>query len=164
MRGEAATEPEAVWRKALQARGREWVTAELRRRPGQPREPLLDVVFEEPYPTREYCQQWCAEEENRFHFFSWSTVAAGALLVIIIICGMHAVSSRNEQATEQARQASAAAGVAASPAPLSSRAPATNDIPTSNSSSSSSTSSIATSRPALCAYQSYPTAACPASK
>jgi hypothetical protein len=168
MRGDAAASPEAIWRKALQARGREWVVAELKRRPGQPRDPLLEVVFEEPHPSREYCQKWCAEEENRFHIFSWSTVAAAALLVIVIICAMHAVSSRNEQTTAQAIQASAAARTAASPAPLARSAPLTNDIPTAGDSGASSTATsaprTATSVPTVCAYQSYPTAACPATK
>ena len=31
MRGATPTSPEAVWQKALQARGREWVVAELKR-------------------------------------------------------------------------------------------------------------------------------------
>ena len=161
MRGGAATGPEAVWRKALEARGRDWVVAELRRRPGQARDPLLDVVFEEPYPTREYCHQWCAEEENRFHFFSWSIVAAGALLLIMIVCLMHAVSSRTAQETEQARQAAQTAMIAASPAPSRGFTPPTNDIPASGASSAPST---AVSRPSLCDYQSYQSAACPVSK
>jgi hypothetical protein len=160
MRGEAATSPEAVWREALQARGREWVAAELKRRPGQPRDPLLEVVFEEPYPTREYCQQWCAEEENRFHLFSWSTAAASVLFLIVVVCLMHAVSSRNEQQSAQAFQASAAAKVG-SPAPTARSAPPTNDIPTASSSKAPPT---ATSPPGVCAYQSYATAACPATK
>jgi hypothetical protein len=159
MRSDTATRPEAVWQKALQLRGREWVIAELKRRPGQPRDPLLDVVFEEPHPTREYCQRWCAEEENRFHIFSWSTVAAGALLVIIIVCAMHAVSSRSEQEAEQTAQALATAAANVSPTPLISSAPPTNDIPTP---SSSNTPLAATSVPSICAYQSYPTAQCSA--
>src|SRR5690349_25055802 len=120
MRSDTATRSEAVWRKALQMRGREWVIAELKRRPGQPRDPLLDVVFEEPYPTREYCQRWCAEEENHFHIFSWSTVAAGALLAIIVVCAMHAVSSRNNQEATQAAQALATAAASVSTTPLAS--------------------------------------------
>ena len=43
---------EAVWRKALQARGKDWVMSELHRRPGLPEDALYDVVFKEPYPSR----------------------------------------------------------------------------------------------------------------
>jgi hypothetical protein len=129
MRSDTATRPEAVWQKALQVRGREWVIAELKRRPGQPRDPLLDVVFEEPYPTREYCQSWCAEEESHFHIFSWSTAAAGALLVVSVVCAMHAVSSRSEQEAAQTAQALSTAVANVSPTPLVSSAPPTNDIP-----------------------------------
>jgi len=161
MSSRAATGHEADWRAALEVRGREWVAAELKRRPGQPHDPLLDVVFEEPYPTREHCQQWCAEEENRFHPWSWSTIAAGALLVMVVVCAMHAVSSRRGQETAQQIQAMANAAAATSPAPLPMSAPLTNDVPTSN---SSSTPTAATSLPAVCAYQSYPTAACPAAR
>jgi hypothetical protein len=161
MRGAAPINPEAVWREALQTRGRDWVAAELRRRPGQPNDPLLEVVFEEPYPSREFCQQWCAEEENRLRFVSWSTLAAGALLLIVVICAMHAVSSRNEQRAAQTLETSAAARSVASPAPVAPSAPLSNDIPAPSSSGAPSTAS---SPPAICAYQSYPTAACPAMK
>jgi hypothetical protein len=126
---------------------------------------LLEVVFEEPHPSREFCQQWCAEEENRFHVVSWSTVAAGALLLVIIISGIHAVSSRDEQRTAQTIQASAAARLAASPAPSTRSTPLNNDIPTIGSSDASRASRSATTIvPSVCAYQSYPTAACPAVK
>lgn len=157
MQSGAALGPEAAWRTALKERGREWVAAELRRRPGQPRDPLLDVVFEEPYPTREYCQRWCAEEENHFHIFSWSTVAAGALLVMIVVCAIHAVSSRNGQEAAQSVQALANAAATVSTMPLASSPAPTNDIPMSN---SSSAPLAAPSMPTLCAYQSYPTAQC----
>jgi len=107
MRTQASTGPEAAWRKALQARGREWVAAELKRLPGQPRDRLLDVVFEEPHPTREFCQQWCAEEENHFHL-SWSTLGAGALLVIVVACGgsggLRARRETNESSASEERR------------------------------------------------------------
>jgi hypothetical protein len=161
MRGGAPTSPEAVWRKALQARGREWVAAELKRLPGQPRDPLLEVVFEEPYPSREFCQQWCAEEENRLHLLSWSTVAAAALLLIVVVCAIHAVSSRNEQKAAQSPRASETARVVSSPAPGARSAPLSNDTPTT---SRSRAPSASPSPSTLCAYQSYPTAGCPAMK
>ena len=158
MRTQASTGPEAAWRKALQARGREWVAAELKRLPGQPRDRLLEVVFEEPHPTREFCQQWCAEEENHFHL-SWSTVAAGALLVIVVVCLMHAVSSRHTQEMTQQMLVAAQAAFAAAPGSAV-QPPPTNDVPT-PATSSSGTSLTTTSLPSLCAYQSFPTAECP---
>jgi len=84
---------ETVWRKGLQARGKDWVLSELHRRPGQPEDVLYDVVFKEPYPTRAFCFQWCAEEENRVFRMSWHTYAAiiaVALLIVSILKGISA--------------------------------------------------------------------------
>ncbi|HEY7578470.1 MAG TPA: hypothetical protein VH855_12815 [Acetobacteraceae bacterium] len=162
MRAITSTTPEAVWRAALQARGREWVAAELKRLPGQPRDPLLDVVFEEPYPSREFCHRWCAEEENRFHPFSWSTVAAGVLLVLVITCLIHAVSARRSMQVEEAAQQMADAPVAGLPPAVPQPAPPTNDIPTPSGIASPDSSN--TSPPSICAYQSFATAQCPAAR
>ena len=36
---------ETVWRNALTAKGKDWVLAELRRRPGLPGDAVYDIVF-----------------------------------------------------------------------------------------------------------------------
>ena len=80
---EAAMDPETEWRKALQARGRERIRAELETRAGAPDDVVLDVVYEPPYPTREFCQRWCAEQDNRmFHLSGYSKAALIALLLL----------------------------------------------------------------------------------
>ena len=96
---------EAVWRTALMAKGKDWVSAELRRRPGQPGDAVYDVVFEDPLPTREFCQRWCAEEENRLVRFSWEKVAAIVFLVLTIVCAVGAVKSWNDTPPPQGRSA-----------------------------------------------------------
>jgi len=65
-----------AWRNALQAKGRDWVLAELRTRPGQPQDILYDVVHEPPFPTREFCQRWCVEDDNKILRVAGSTKAA----------------------------------------------------------------------------------------
>ncbi len=78
-------EPEAVWREALKAKGKDWVMAELQERPGRPDDALYDIVFEAPLPTREFCQRWCAEEDNRLFSFTWQKKAALVFLILTVI-------------------------------------------------------------------------------
>jgi hypothetical protein len=82
-----------AWRKALDAKGRDWVAAELRRRPGQPGDVVLDVVFEEPYPTREFCQQWSAEQDNRMFHLSRHAIVIIIASVVFVAVGIKAVIS-----------------------------------------------------------------------
>jgi hypothetical protein len=79
-----AENSELAWRKALDRKGRDWVTAELRRRPGQPEDVVLDIVFEEPYPTRAFCQRWCAEQDNRMFSLSGYTIALIVTAVLLL--------------------------------------------------------------------------------
>ena len=102
---------EEVWRKGLQARGKEWVLSELRRRPGQPEDVLYDVVFKEPYPTRAFCFQWCAEEENRVFRMSWHTYATIIAMVLLIVSILKGMSAWNDEtASLQMLQAQTTAG------------------------------------------------------
>lgn len=91
----------AAWRAALQAKGRHWVASELRMRPGQPGDTLYDVVHTPPFPTRDFCRQWCVEDDNDFLRMSLSTKAAfGALFFFMLFLAMavhgwnHAKSAR----------------------------------------------------------------------
>jgi hypothetical protein len=79
---------EAKWRAGLERKGSDWVKRELQTRVGQPDDVVLDVVYEEPYPTRDYCQRWCTEQENRMSGPSVPTLVAILMMVILIIAGL----------------------------------------------------------------------------
>ena len=79
---------EAKWREALERKGKDWVSWELRIRTGSPQDCLLDVVYDEPHPTREFCQRWCIEQENRVLRVSLGPAVAMALLFILMFAGI----------------------------------------------------------------------------
>jgi hypothetical protein len=79
---------EDQWRAGLKRKGRDWVTRELQTRAGQPDDPLLDVVFEDPHPTRDFCQRWCMEQDNGLGGVSWPMVAVMGIMVVVIIAGL----------------------------------------------------------------------------
>ena len=153
---------ETVWRAALMARGKDWVMAELRRRPGRPGDAVYDVVFEDPLPTREFCQRWCAEEENRLVRFSWEKVAALVFLVLTIVCAVGAVKSWNDTPPQSRTAAATNSAPQASPARGSNQI--TNDVPGSTSQRAAKSSAVGNSPPPLCAYQTYETAECKTQK
>jgi len=154
---------ETVWRNALIAKGKDWVSAELRRRPGQPGDAVFDIVFEEPLPTREFCQRWCAEEENRLVRFSWEKVAALIFLILTVVCFLGAVKSWNEPPPPQGRSAAATKGVPQTGSPRGSNQ-FTNDVPGATSPRAAGSSAAGNSLPPLCAYQTYETAQCKTQK
>ena len=59
-------------------------------------DPVLDVVFAEPLPTREFCQRWCAEEANKIFALSKGMIVA--LLLVVLFAGslVRAVSSMHD--------------------------------------------------------------------
>ena len=133
---------EGVWRKALQARGKDWVRSELHRRPGRPEDTLYDVVFKEPYPTRAFCFQWCAEEENRIFRVSWHTFATIMALALLIVSILKGISARSDaEQNLQILNARATAHAGGSKSASSNGNTLTNDIP----SMSTSPSTIITS-------------------
>jgi hypothetical protein len=75
---------ETRWRQALESRGSDWVTRELQLRAGQPNDYLLDVVYEAPHPTREFCQRWCAEQENKMAGLSLGTMSTMLILIFLM--------------------------------------------------------------------------------
>lgn len=154
---------ETAWRAALQQRGREWVVSQLRTRPGRPDDIVYDVVFEAPYPTRAFCMQWCAEQDNRIFRLSWHSYAAIFMLLLVIVCFWQAAGSWTSHELAVARQQSAAPPAA--PDKLGS-SPSSVDvgIPNSNpqsASTSSGASGSSVSPPSLCNYITYDTLRCP---
>jgi hypothetical protein len=149
---------EIVWRKALQAKGRDWVMSELRTRPGRADDAVYDVVFEQPYPTRAFCLQWCAEDENRIFRMSWHTYAALFALILFVVCFFRAVQTWN--APEPASRSAAAA--AGSPrAGGGNSANITNSVPSQDASSANGASSgSSNTQSSVCAYITYDTTRC----
>jgi len=94
---------EMDWRRALDAKGRDWVMAELKRRAGRPNDVVLDVVFSEPYPTRAFCERWCAEQDNRMFHLSGHAIAIIVASILLFAFAIKAVVSWNNlpEATHQ---------------------------------------------------------------
>jgi hypothetical protein len=80
------------WRDAMRRLGRVAVETALSRRPGHPGELLDDIVYEPPYPTRAFCQQWCAEQDNILLRFSPTMGVILVLLVAVTACLVEAFS------------------------------------------------------------------------
>jgi hypothetical protein len=80
------------WHSAMRRMGRAAVEVELRRRPGRPTERIDDIGGEPPYPTREFCERWCTEQDNKLFQFSLRTAAILTLFVAVIVCVLQAVT------------------------------------------------------------------------
>jgi hypothetical protein len=142
---------EAVWRKFLAARGRDWVKHELKTRPGMPNDPLLDVVFDEPLPSREFCGRWCAEQDNRMFSMSPTTIGiivSAVMVVVFLTMAVSAVKSTPQDKPSNLADAPLPIGQASSQVD--------NTIPSQQQGSTAS----ATRPPSSCAYMTYQTAAC----
>ena len=160
---------ETAWRAALQQRGKEWVQSELRTRPGRPDDVVYDVVYEAPYPTRAFCMQWCAQQDNKLLRMSWHSYAAIAMLLLFIVCFCQAVGSWNHREVTAARHLdaplpAAPARVGSSGSDFSVASPGSQSTPASGSSSTSSSNSgsgSSSSVSSLCSYITYDTMRCP---
>lgn len=75
---------ESQWLEALKTKGPAWVKAQLQARPGRPDDILYDVVHQEPYPTRAFCQRWCAEQDNRLFQFSGHSRAVLVTVIVLL--------------------------------------------------------------------------------
>ena len=105
------SDTETAWRKGLAAKGRDCVLAELRMRAGRPSDPLLDIVYEGPDPTREFCERWCVEQDNRIISVSATTIATIATFVVLVcVVWLAASSLANYQPPRQPQHASATSG------------------------------------------------------
>ncbi len=88
MSGQYTYTIEQKWRAGLARKGRDWVLRELQRRAGQPDDAVLDVVYEEPYPTRDFCQRWCTEQDNKVGGPSIPVTVAILMMLVVIIAGL----------------------------------------------------------------------------
>jgi hypothetical protein len=149
---------EIAWRQALKAKGRDWVRAELQKRPGQPQDPVYDIVFEEPLPTRDFCHQWCAEEENRLFHMSWYTWVVLVALFLTVCCCFAAIRGVTSY---QAQTSAVASGGVAAPRQTSS-GPPPNEEPDANSTGANRAgqSESGQALPDICAYKTYETDEC----
>jgi hypothetical protein len=160
---------EAAWRKALEVRGRDWVMAELRRRPGRPQDVVYDIVFEQPYPTRDFCEQWCTEQDNKLFHVSWQLFVMIGVAAVAVVCGFFgaagiisprvpapalSMASRQGQAGGEAYAGNSASGTIYS----------TPQQQTANQTGASfgaaSGSSARPRLPSVCDYQTYQSAEC----
>jgi hypothetical protein len=66
--------------------GRAAVEAELQRRQGRPTDLIDDIGGEPPYPTREFCERWCTEQDNIMFQFSPRMAVVLTLFVAILAC------------------------------------------------------------------------------
>jgi hypothetical protein len=148
---------EMVWRAALEKKGADWVARELRTRHGQPGDQLLDVVYNGPHPTREFCQRWCADQENRTVSISPTTIGIIVSVAAVLILSTMAVSSVEHQPQDRRSYPGAA------PPPLQVHNPIESADPVVRRPSSSVDQGPTTSvsKPqSSCAYVTYPTADC----
>jgi hypothetical protein len=145
---------ETVWRQALKAKGKDWVKAELQRRPGYPQDVVYDVVFEEPFPTRDFCQQWCAEEDSKLFHVSWHTFAVLAAFIVTVCCCAAAVSALSSYHAH-----TPAAALAGAPAPRAMRSEPPDNEP--NSTGAHFAGESEHHLPGICAYEtSYQSDVC----
>jgi hypothetical protein len=79
------------WHDAMRRMGRAAVEAELRRRQGRPTEPIDDIGGEPPYPTREFCERWCTEQDNILFWFSPIMAVVLVLFVGVTACLLQAL-------------------------------------------------------------------------
>jgi hypothetical protein len=150
-------ETQVNWRKALQTKGKDWVLNHLRSRPSQPGDTIYDVVFEAPFPTREFCQRWCADEDNKLFNLSGHTIALLVALVIAVICAGRAVHSWHAQNIGQTFEASiTGGGMPGKTASMSDSASADSFDPSTNNNTVSNSDNL----PSVCAYITYQTAQC----
>jgi len=155
---------EAIWRAALERRGEDWVARELRSRPGQPGDEMLDVVFEQPHPTRAFCQTWCAEQQNRMFSMSGHTkVVIAALIVLFAVTARAVIAWDNYQPPKpDAWGNNLPVQINPLPGPATGggdtlQDPSRGPVPSDDNSASSSPPRTSISS---CTYATYPTAGC----
>jgi hypothetical protein len=176
---------EQRWREAMQKMGKPAVEAELQRRPGSPDDLIYDIVYSPPFPTREFCWQWCIETDNTLFRFSKHSVMVLSAVIVLLIAVVQMVGSLSatlsppskmmaNQTKSQSNQSGTQASAAGSSSSSSSTDPsASPSIPsssyvsssgassTSSGSSSGSSASSGRTGPLTCAYISYATTRCP---
>lgn len=152
---------EAAWREALKAKGKHWVQAQLNERPGRSDDPVFDLVFEAPFPTRAFCAQWCAEEDNKLFRISGAGVVTILVFVVFMICVVKAIGNWDSGFYHGTTQYGGGASSTGSPT----AANTTGNVSDPSIShgivgSSGRSSRSSTSTPSVCSYAAYATAEC----
>jgi hypothetical protein len=155
------------WRDALQRMGKDAVRAELQRRSGSPDDLMYDIVYTPPFPTRDFCWRWCAQEDNKLFSFSRHTIIILFAIAIFLGCFIRMVDSFNAptspkhasspQASRVAHAGGANAGASSGQSGPSLDQSNPSIVPSSSSSAASSSSATA---PSACAYITYDTSRC----
>jgi len=57
----------------------------LTRYPGRLQDPINDLPLEPPYPSREFCLNWCADEDNRSVASNFNTAVVLGLLALLMV-------------------------------------------------------------------------------
>lgn len=145
------------WAFALRSVGREELMARLTRYPGRLQDPINDLPLEPPYPSREFCLNWCADEENRSVASNFNTAVVlgllGLMMVSFATCtvsqllgtSMDAASTQRNTTPPTPGSATPGSGSLAGQASSSPPPPGATFTPYSGSTSTGSTSSGSTS-------------------
>jgi hypothetical protein len=77
---------EQRWQTALKSVGRDELLARLARYPGGTEDRISNLPLEPPYPSREFCRQWCMKADDRSLKSSFNLAVVMALLGLAGVC------------------------------------------------------------------------------
>jgi hypothetical protein len=76
---------EKRWRHALELIGRPAVEDMLHRHPGNPQDEIFDLPLHPPFPTRDFCLQWCTKSAaNLTRGYARAYAVIGLLVVVAV--------------------------------------------------------------------------------
>jgi hypothetical protein len=81
----SSTEEEKRWRAGLELVGRSPVAQYLRVHPGLPDDPVSDLPLHPPYPSRQFCERWCAQSEMDLIKGYGNIIVMGTLMLVILV-------------------------------------------------------------------------------
>ncbi len=59
---------------------------QLRAHPGQPSDPISDLPIKAPFPTREFCESWCAETDQDLLKGYTGIILVAVIFLVILLC------------------------------------------------------------------------------
>jgi hypothetical protein len=74
------------WCEALRLVGRTAVQDHLRTYPGNSSDPFYDLPLHPPYPSREFCQAWCAEADSDLVRGHGNVILLAVFIVVVFAC------------------------------------------------------------------------------